>query len=253
MVEKKLKLRDVQDISIDSIRIPDNNPNRMSEWEFTQLMNTIKKEGFDEPIKVVPDTKFEEGSGRYLCISGNHRLRAAEQLGYETIPCVVETEWDQMQADAYLVRRNLIRGQLDSKKLRDMVSTSFGDLKKEEIAALMGFESAEKLMKRAKMADTSVFDKEQTEQIENSLKQNENEIEMIDGLHGMLASIFEQYGTDVQLNFIGFILNRKLQLLVKLNESAGEKLNSLIKYCKENNLDMSETIESMIDGYLDSD
>lgn len=247
---KKDQLREIKMIPIKSIRFSERNPNEMSEWEFAQLKEAIRIEGFDEPIKVVKDTMYPH-EDRYVVISGEHRTRACDELGWEEIPAVIEEDWDETAANAYLVRRNLNRGHINSKKLRTLIETNFSTFTPEEAANLLGFETSQDMNKLAKIKEVSEFDPEDLNKIENNLNETSLDIEMIDGLQGMLHSIFTQYGTDVDKNFMAFVLNKKVQLLLLMNPSIEEKLTKLVNIAREGDLDLSEVFESLIESFLE--
>lgn len=247
----KSRLPDVTEIDVSAIRIPENNPNVMSEWEFSQLCNAIREEGFDEPIKVIPDPSFEDDF-HFLVISGSHRVQACESLGIDKIPAIIEKDWDKEKAEAYLVRRNLNRGHIDSKKLRHLVETTFGTFSPEETAAILGFENSTELKKMARIKDKAEFSPDELDKIENSLNESDSQMELIDGLHGMLASIFNEYGTDVEANFLAFVLNRKIQLLVNIGEEYGEQITKLVEHCREKDFTMNVLLGELIKDYLEN-
>ena len=246
--KKSSAMREVTDVEIERIRRLDYNPNVMSEFDFSQLKKKIKKEGFDEPIKVVVDPENPDG---YVVVSGNHRLQAMEELGHTTIPAIIEKDWTEDDINAYLVSRNLNRGELDPRRLRKLVEEKFSHFNIEEAASILGFENSSELKKLAKIKDTPQFTDDDEEVIQNKLNESQAEMETIDGLQSMLASIFAEYGTDVEANFIAFLLNRQIQLMVRMSDGANEKLQKLVKYARDNKRDMAEVIEEAIDTYLD--
>lgn len=92
-------------IEIEKLKEAEDNPNRMTEQQLQMLEEEIKKEGFDEPLVVVPDE-----DGKYVIVSGNHRYKVAKNLGYKTLPCVVKN-WDKKETLIHLIKRNSLRGQ----------------------------------------------------------------------------------------------------------------------------------------------
>ncbi len=248
--KKQPIMREITELEIERIRRLDYNPNVMSEFDFSQLKKKIKKEGFDEPIKVVVDPENPEG---YVVVSGNHRLQAMEELGFTTIPAIVERDWTEDQINAYLVSRNLNRGEIDPRKLRKLIEEKFNHFSIEEASEILGFENASELKQMAKIKDPPEFKEDEDDNIENQLNESKAEMEIIDGLQSMLASIFSEYGTDVEANFIAFMLNRKIEVMVRLSEGSGSKLDTLVKYVRDNNLDMGQVVEDMIDKYLEGE
>jgi ParB/RepB/Spo0J family partition protein len=87
-----------------------DNPNRMEEATYTALVENIRKEGFLQPVLVARDPAAP--SDGYEIIDGHHRVRAAIELGYDSIPCVVEN-FDPQTAAALRLGMNRLRGELD--------------------------------------------------------------------------------------------------------------------------------------------
>jgi len=101
---EKLKHFSVEYVPIESITPNKYNPNRQSEHEYSLLLRSMKDDGFTTPILVQRDTKE--------IVDGEHRWRAARELGYETIPVVfVHMTAEQMRVAT--LRHNRARGEED--------------------------------------------------------------------------------------------------------------------------------------------
>lgn len=96
------------------------NPNKQSEKDFALLLQSIKDDGFTQPILV-----SLEGT----IIDGEHRWRAAKALNIEKIP-VVQVSMTDAQMRVATIRHNKARGQHD----RDLERSLFQEL--EEMGAL---------------------------------------------------------------------------------------------------------------------
>ena len=59
------------------------NPNRMTPEMRKTLRLNLQREGFVNPLTV------REVGNRFQIINGEHRWRIAQELGYQTVPCVV--------------------------------------------------------------------------------------------------------------------------------------------------------------------
>jgi ParB-like chromosome segregation protein Spo0J len=86
-----------------------NNPRR-NEESVDFLVNSIKQFGFKVPILI--DTKN-------VIISGHTRLKAAEKIGMETVPCIVDKELSEEQIAAFRIVDNKVaeHSEWDMKKL----------------------------------------------------------------------------------------------------------------------------------------
>ena len=99
-----LKHFSVEYVPISSITPNKYNPNRQGEHEFNLLLRSMRDDGFTTPILVQRETRE--------IVDGEHRWRAARELGYETIPVVfVHMTAEQMRVAT--LRHNRARGQED--------------------------------------------------------------------------------------------------------------------------------------------
>ncbi len=105
-IEFKIVEKPIDDLT-PSLTIQEAIP-ALSEEEYQRLKGDIGKRGIQVPIEINED-------GKILC--GHHRWRAAKDLGFETVPCVVKTlRPEEMLPHA--VKDNLFRRQL-TKEQRD--------------------------------------------------------------------------------------------------------------------------------------
>ena len=90
---------------IDEVEI---NANEMSGEDFAQLTDNIAKSG----LSSVP-TCIKKDNGRYIMISGNHRLRACKKLHYKMLGIlyVEESEITNDEAIAIELSHNSIHGE----------------------------------------------------------------------------------------------------------------------------------------------
>ncbi len=75
----------IQSVPIDKLAAHPDNPNRMSKAVFARLVRNIARTGRYEPLVVRPKDE------RFQIINGHNRLKALEQLGFESVDVVV---WD---------------------------------------------------------------------------------------------------------------------------------------------------------------
>ena len=101
---KQLKRFQVEWVDVKSIKPNKYNPNRQAEHEYKMLLRSMREDGFTTPIIVQRKTKE--------IVDGEHRWRAARDLGYDKIPVVfVEMTMEQMRIST--LRHNRARGQED--------------------------------------------------------------------------------------------------------------------------------------------
>lgn len=110
--ENSLKIKKSQVVMVPVARIdlhPDNRPLGINEEKIAQLKILIQHDGFDSSHPLVIRLQDE----RYQLVEGEHRFRAATELGYEELPCVIRV-MDDTEALIQLITGNI---QSDNKPL----------------------------------------------------------------------------------------------------------------------------------------
>lgn len=219
------------------------NSNKQSRHMFKELRESIRENGFDETLTVVPR---DDGNDGYWIVAGNHRFRAGGAEGMDEFPCVVRPDWDDVQQQIELVRRNYVRGAID----RDAFTLGVNALAAEqemsvdEIREAMGF------------ADTDVFldfYKEENERLEREAHEAASErqtsapaIKMIDDLGLVLSTIFEEHGDTVPYSFIIFPAGGKDHLFVAATPALVKNLSKVAEYCIANHLDINVVLGGLL-------
>ena len=97
------------------IKLLDLNARYMRHEEFKQLVENIRRDG------QLTSTPFvcKESDGRYLCLSGNHRTKAAIEAGLDKIVCLAtDDNLTDDQKTAIQLSQNAIAGQDDPATLK---------------------------------------------------------------------------------------------------------------------------------------
>jgi len=100
---RQLEQLAVEYVEHGSVHPNDYNPNRQNEHEFRLLVSSMAEDGFTQPIIVANDGTI---------VDGEHRWRAAGELGMAQIP-VVRVPMDAAQARIATLRHNRARGSED--------------------------------------------------------------------------------------------------------------------------------------------
>jgi site-specific DNA-methyltransferase (adenine-specific)/modification methylase len=127
-------------LPVDLLVLSELNPNRMTEEEFGSLVESMKNAGFLEanPILARPIS-----DGAYEIVDGEHRWRAAKELGIELVPCNIR-DMDDLEADRHRVILNKDRGVLDYFKLSILLNRNYepynhNGMTQERLGELFGF------------------------------------------------------------------------------------------------------------------
>ncbi|MHA2068573.1 MAG: ParB/RepB/Spo0J family partition protein, partial [Candidatus Thorarchaeota archaeon] len=117
------------------------NSNKQNRHTFSELRESIRENGFDESLLVTPR---DDGDG-YWIISGNHRCRAGIAEGMEEFPCVIRADWNDVDEQIQLVRRNYVRGSLDKDAFTVAVNMIAEEnaLTVDDVREAMGFQDSE--------------------------------------------------------------------------------------------------------------
>lgn len=76
---------------------------------FEDLVNSIKKSGMIQPLAV-----YQKDNGAYDLLAGGRRLKAAELLGYNEVPCrIYDSELDELDIKVIEWAENFFRKDLD--------------------------------------------------------------------------------------------------------------------------------------------
>ena len=109
MPKKKRKSIALKELQVEYVAASDlkpnaYNPNRQTEDEFAMLLSSMREDGFTQPVLVMQNGTI---------VDGEHRWRAAQELGYEQIP-VVRVNMTEAQRRIATMRHNRARGQDDT-------------------------------------------------------------------------------------------------------------------------------------------
>ena len=110
----------IYDISISQLREYENNP-RNNDSAVDAVAESIREFGFKVPIVI---------DGNNMIVCGHTRVKAAQKLGMETVPCIIANDLTPEQIKAFRLADN---------KTGELAGWDFAKLE-EELAALDGFD-----------------------------------------------------------------------------------------------------------------
>lgn len=217
-----------------------NNSNVQSKHVFKELKESIMTGGFDEPLIVVP-RKDAEG---YFVVSGNHRFRAGKDVGYDQLPCIVREDWDNVESEIQLVRRNYVRGQID----RAAFTESVNRLSKEQALALdvimerMGFEDADSFSEFYKQ------EKQREKRTAGAVAGNSGaaQVKMIDDIGLVVSALFEKYGNTVPNSFMVFPAGGRNHVFMQITPALKKTLDMITTKCVADGLDINTVVGGLL-------
>ncbi len=138
-MNKKASSKTIE-IELNTLEETQGNPQEMTPQEFEGLKKSIKEKGFilDDPVI------WEYETGKYQIISGHHRIKAAQEVGYNKLNCKVITGITKQQGKLLVLEANQRRGRhneiLLNKFIDDMLD-EYKDLDINTIFDSSGFET----------------------------------------------------------------------------------------------------------------
>jgi ParB-like chromosome segregation protein Spo0J len=255
MSEAEAKILDPVRVPLDSIDLMEGNPNVMPELTFNDLVEDIRADGFDEPVKLIPRDMplwermrggvqdYLHAGGRFVVVSGNHRTKAAKVLNMTEVPAVVQPMSENDAAIA-VVRRNIVRGDLDPARMTDLVERHFQGIDHDLLARKFGFLDP---------ADLEALFESRTQP---DPKDDENEGEPGSGsdpaesLASMLAAILAKHGETVDQDYIAFIWREHTHFLVALDNGTKNLVGRLAAHLERTGQNINDVLTEVLEGML---
>ena len=123
----------IEKISIDKIKMYENNAKEHPNWQIEKLSETIKKIGYRSPIVVDENNMILAGHGRYM---------ALKKLGYGDVQVVRHTDLTEEDKKAYMIADNQYT--LNTGFNMEMLKQEIEELKSVDFdTSLLGFDEIE--------------------------------------------------------------------------------------------------------------
>ncbi len=110
-----MPLPTIKYIPVDQLKTLENNPRQITDKRFEKLKKSLK----DDPDYFTNrPCLVDDSTGELVIIAGNMRYRAACDLSYKEVPCIVNTLTEE-QRRRWIIKDNIEYGDFDS----DILST----------------------------------------------------------------------------------------------------------------------------------
>lgn len=121
-LENVMKQRKRADVPISDIMPNDYNKNKMGEMYFAALKANLAnpKIGFTIPVLLRPNPD-KDSPVKYVIIDGEHRYRAAKDIGYTEVPAVIFPDIPLALAKYLTVESNAIHGDTADSDIKNML------------------------------------------------------------------------------------------------------------------------------------
>jgi len=255
-LNEEVKVSKRREIDADLIVKQEENLRVMTDEEFNLLCQSIRENGYCEPIQVVGYTEdaaeksewHRRYAGKFLIVNGNHRYEALTKVfGMKKIPCeVLGWNWDEDRYWQEAIRLNNIRGEFDKVALAKAVIKLYERLKKkydkDTIKRKLGFAGAKTQF------DYILAQVEKTipPEIKKKLKSTKRELETIEDLSNVLNDLFRKYGKTVENHWMYFVFGGKEHVMIKCDATLWSLVKALMTEIEINDLDAREVFAEMI-------
>ena len=101
----------MQIVKISEVKPNPKNPRIIKDGKFQKLVKSIQE--FPDMLNKRPLIVFTDVDGKYVVLGGNMRLKALNELKYDTVPIVLADEWTEEQKAEFLIKDNVGFGEWD--------------------------------------------------------------------------------------------------------------------------------------------
>lgn len=167
MTEEKLEIHaDMELIPVEEIDPNPWNPNRMGDEIYADTVAFMRRHGMVGAIYVRPHPE-QNGKYRVQIVDGEHRFRAAKDLGATRMPCIVR-ELTDLEAKEATHNMDRLRGSPDPFALAQLIQDVSGELEPDDLDARFGFDEEDV----SKFVDLLDLDTELLEQDDPDVVEN---------------------------------------------------------------------------------
>lgn len=207
---------------------------------FNELVEEIRVNGYDEPMKVVA-----KDDGMFMVVCGNHRLRALRQLEYKEVAVIIRHDWDDAKADVQTFRNNMLRGELNVAKGRELwakltTKYSFDELELRELTLMYDERLFERIaLVRQKDVSLAKKTKEKSDRLQ---------MKVLDDLGLMLNHLVTKYGGQMEKGWCYFMFGGQWQLVVEMDREMKGLVETFQKKYGGKEDDVREALKTLLSG-----
>jgi ParB/RepB/Spo0J family partition protein len=221
----------------------DRNLNQMDAEEFALLVQSIRDNGFLEPIQTVP-----MADGRYRIIGGEHRWKAAKEVGMEKIQALVlgGPKWQDEDLQEFMsARLNHIRGSLSPQRFVKTFQRFSQKYTADSMRQLMGFkvdawammlDGVEKNLKSAGLPKSAV----------DAFKKAKGRINTSDQLSSFLNLLVHKHGSTLPFNYMAFSMGGKEIIYTIATDPVYAAVKEMLAWAEKHQVDINALWEGIL-------
>lgn len=166
----------VKSLKLGQFRPNDWNPNRMTPFTFESLREDMRVNGWPASQALLVWGKDEKGVERNVIIDGEHRQKAALEIGYTSGPVVVVDGLTELQAKEWTIKLDNKRGTFDQESLATLIRELDSSNEGYDLSLMLGFRD-EELVKLLAVSEEVIRGSEppaSSEEVANPIIHSEN-------------------------------------------------------------------------------
>lgn len=235
------------ELPVDQLYFTDDyNPNVQDDATFNALVEQIAEVGITENIVVVdhsdnPDWQHPETP--YEVVSGNHRGKAAQVLGLETIPARIWSwqEWDADFVKFQNVRHNVLKGKLSPEKFTKLFQSLASKYGEQATRDMMMFVDQEAFKKTILTAA-----KDLPPEMRKELEKAKDDIKTVDDLSNILNKLFSEYGDTLRYDFMVFDYGGRQHYWIRMDKELKDRMGELRSQILAQRVSMNELFKQLV-------
>lgn len=240
MSEQEIVVHEPQMVAVDDLAPNEANPNEESDAIFTQLVESIREDGFTQPVIVAEQT--DEG---YPIIAGEHRWRAAKVLGMPEIPVVVLPITEDDQQRIRLVRDNAVRGKIDPVRFTKLFNDLANRYGQDAVRRMMGVVEDSTFQKMYRDVRKSL-----PREVKKRLDQTKTEIANVDDLALTIRKIMTEAGPQLDQSFVTFSFGGREHMLIRCGPRAWRNLQRIAEEAETEGVDFNARVNQLLEMYV---
>ena len=227
---------EITHLPLEKLKPMQENPNEQDDETFNLLVESIREHGMIDPVDVAPNE-----DGTYDIIGGEHRFRACELLGHETLPAIVHDSYDTDKRKMMLVKLNVLRGKISPQKFIKLYQQMAGKYQDDVLQKMMGFaqkEAFDHLLKQVK--------ENLPKEVARKVEDRKEEIQTVDSLAAILNRLFRDYGNTLDYSFMVFEFGGREHFWVRMDDKLFKRIKALADQCVEDETDFNDAIHQRL-------
>lgn len=222
------------------------NSQSMDAVRFARLKQEIQEHGFLSPITVVD---MEDGT--YRIIGGEHRWRAASEVGLQRVDAKVLplAEWDEERQELEVVKLNIIHGDIDPRKFMpsyQRIVTKYGA---EAARNLFAFTDEKKWKELVDKMSAGVA-KTLSPKAAKEFDERARKAQTMEDLQSIVQEIFSQYGSTLDKGFMVFSYGTQKHVYITLNQPMRRALDRIVDWLTFTGGNINDFMEPVLESAL---